>query len=924
MILPTISSRRLFGRDAELQLLTDSRRALSGRRGCTVLLGGEAGIGKSRLLREFTAGISGGRAPYYAFGEALEDAPRPFGPFRSALASLVLSSRYAWSNASPLVRRALAALIPDSVASRASTTAERMEKAEIFSGVLQYLTAVTEKRATIVALEDLHWADAATLELLCHLAPRIGRLRLMLIATYRDDAIGPRHRLFGPLARLARESSVQRVALEPLRPREVRALIDDVTGNSHVLPADAIRDVVERSDGNPFFAEEMLKRAIERERTGRSAPLPISLRALTLERIAMLSSQNRNILDYAAVLGMQFTAATLAAASGQRRNDVERALDHLLALAIVSQEEPTDAVLHFRHAITRQIIYEELPAGRAREMHTSILTALEAQTPDELDALAYHAWRAGLAERTLTYSELAGDAAVRVRASAQAATYYQRALELVVDDDARERLLQKSGEAWLQQSDFTRAVCAFTEACELLVERGDFDNAARALTRAAGEMANGGQIRKALDALVRFGSMHGKRLGAAAADHVQITLARIATTAADFDSARRALDAVGKPQELGAFSHQVYWLARLFLSEHELDLPGWKDAATALERRNPETYPLMRSQMLHSIASTAIVFGETAPGIRAVDAALAIDREFGFFRPLAYASAVKACLLGVGGRLDEARACIDAALAERDLFVVRLELALGAAPVALALGDSDLAERLLDDEAAALCAESGAASASLFDGMRAVLLFSFGRRREAQQLLEPSIDAPQHSFAVVHFWPLAARYADDARLARLLQLCAFDERPGHRVRRACAAMLRAHVASRAGNDGAHALTAATLYREIGWPLHEASALELAGDSGGALEIYRACGSIDDVRRMEMAMPAAPPVARDALSPRERQVATMVARGYTNRAIAEELRVTEKTIEKYVTSIYAKLGFSTRTQLAVHVARNAGG
>lgn len=284
---------------------------------------------------------------------------------------------------------------------------------------------------------------------------------------------------------------------------------------------------------------------------------------------------------------------------------------------------------------------------------------------------------------------------------------------------------------------------------------------------------------------------------------------------------------------------------------------------------------------------------------------------------------MKACLLSVSGRLDEARACIHAALAERDLFVVRLELALGAPAVALALGDYDLAQRLLDEEAAAICAESGAESASLFDGMRAILLFSLGRRHEAQQLLEQSIDSPQHSFAMVHFWPLAARHADDRGLERLRELCTFEEgNVGQLVRRACAALLGAHAASRSGDGRSDARTAADLYREIGWPLHQARALELAGGRDAALKIYRACGSIEDVRRLEMEH-AAPAAGRDALSPREREVAAMVARGLTNRGIAEELSVTEKTIEKYVTSIYAKLGFSTRTQLAVHVARHAG-
>lgn len=917
----------MFGRDAELRLMHDARRALSRRRGSVVLLGGEPGMGKSRLLAEFTSSIGGGRAPYYAYGEALEDAPRPYGPFRSVLASLVRASRYAPDDTTSVTARALSALIPDSIgdARRAMPSSERIEKAELFAGVLGYFSTLTEKRATIVALEDLHWADSATLELLCHLAPRIGQMRLMIVATYRDDEIHPQRRIFAPLARLVRESTVHHAVLEPLTPGDVRALIDDALGSSYTLSADGIRDVAAGCDGNPFFAEEMLKRAVESERTGQVGPLPLSIRALTLERIAALSPLERGVLDCAAVLGQCFAAESLASLAQCSSTQVVEALTKLRALSILLRDESLRAPVRFRHALTRQTVYDELPPERAREMHERIVALLEEQSEADLDGLAYHAWRAGLRERTLDYSERAGDAALVVRAAVQAATYFERALELADDDTARIRLLGKNGEAWLQQSDFARATAAYTAQQQLLEARGDFDGAARALTRAAGETANAGRIREALGALMSFEATHSADLSRRAGDHLNVTIARIATADEDFSLARAALAKVADPRNLEAFSHQVYWLARLFTSEHDLDLTAWREAAAALQRRNPETYPLMRSQMLHSIASTAITFAENDLAKRAIDSAIATDQECGFFRPLAFANAVKACLSCVSGRLGEARACIDAALAEPDLFVVRLELALGASPVALALGDYDLARRLLADDFAASIREAGmATAASLFDGMRAALLFALGRRVEAQSLLESCIDNPPHPFAVVHFWPFASRYADDSRLVRLRELCASDAaQPGQRVRRACAALLKAAAARRAGKPEASidAEAAAALYNEVGWPLHEAHALELAGREDAALQIYHACASIADVRRLEVRSPGrAVSVRRSRLSPRERQVAGMITRGFTNRGIAEELSVTEKTIEKHITSIYAKLGFSTRTQLAAHIAR----
>jgi DNA-binding CsgD family transcriptional regulator len=916
MILPRISSRHLVGRDLELQLLHEARRALSGRRGSFVLVGGEAGIGKTRLLAEFTATLRGGRAPLRAEGEALEDAPRPFGPFRSVLETLVAASPRVLDSAQPVVRRALGTLAPDALIAAGFTPPEkqRVEKAELFTGITRFIEVVAEKRAIVVILEDLHWADSATLELLCHLAPRIGTTRLLLVGTYRDDDIRPDHRMFAPLARLLREHTVRGIKLEPLTDHEVRALIDDALDGRFALSPERLRDVVAGCDGNPFFVEEMLKQSVDVERTGLTTPMPISIRGLTLQRIAHLSDADRQLLDYGAVLGHRFSTTTLAKVTAQPWNQVIEALQRMQDLGVLIEDD-VPRQLRFRHALVRQIVYGELPRETARSMHARIVETLERQAQPEIDALAYHAWRADLHDRTVEYSERAGDAALGVRAAAQAATYFERALELANGDEARIRLLGKSGEAWLQQSDFDRAVSAFLAQHDLLQARGDYNGAAAALTRAAAEEANSGHIREALDRLIAYEATYGADLPPEASDRVNANLARIATAGDNFDLAKRALEKIRDPQRLDAFTHQVYWLATLFTSEHELDAVGWKRAADALQARNPETYPLMRSQMLHSIASTSILLAETGIGERAVDAAIAIDNEYGLFRALAYANAVKACILGVRGRLAEARSCIDAALEESGLFVVRIELAIGASAVALALGQDDLAQRLLENEFETAIEEAGMGSAiAVFKGMRALLLFSIGRKAEAGALLDESLAAEQHPFAVVHFWPLASQYATPSQRSKLLEHCAVvAERPGARVAQACLALLSGDV-----------VVAAERYRELGWPLHEALALERAGTETAALEIFRSCGSVRDVRRLELHH--APSVAnrpvKGQLSTRELEVANLIARGLTNRRIAEQLDVREKTIEKYVTSIYAKLDFTSRAQLAAHITRQS--
>lgn len=933
MIVPTLSSRRLVGRGAELQLLHDTRRALASGRGSVVLVGGEAGIGKTRLLTEFASGLTGGRAPLYALGQCLQDAPRPFGPFRELLAALAALAPGSLDAPAALVRRTLIALAPDAAAARGmrAATPVVVEKAELFTGVLRYFESVAAKRATILALEDVHWADSGTIELLAHIAPRIGGTRLLIVVTYRDDEIHAEHPLFSIIARLEREQTVRRIALEPLGDRDVRALIQDALGK-RVLGPTEIRDVVQRSEGNPFFTEEILKKALERRGEAGGVALPISIRAMILERLSALALPDREVLDRAAVLGLQFDVETLATVMARERREVLQSLRRLRDLNLIVEVKTVRSKFRFRHDLTRQTIYDELLTVDTRNLHARIAASLELlPDPDaRIDELAYHAWKAGLRDPTLRYSERAGDAALSLRAAVQAATYFERALEIAGDDETRIRLLGKAGEAYLQQSDFAGATASFMEQYRMLVTRGEYGAAAYALTRAAGEFANSGQAQKALALLEAFDQEYGARLDESVVDHLHASIGRIATASDEFDRARRALAMVRAPEALPVFTHQVYWLARLFCSEHDVDRGEWKVAAAALRARNPQTYPLMRSQMLHSIASTAIVFAENAEAERAIDEAIAIDRELGFARALAFASAVKACLLCVRGRLMEARGCIEAALLESDMFVIRLELALGASPAAIALGDDELALRCLDETMLACVRDAGMEAAGFaWLGMCAMRLFAVGRVDEARRALDASIDGAQHQFAAVHLWPFASRHVDRARLERIRALCAaVASNPDHRVIHACVALLDAVAARRAhaANAGELADIAAECYRDLGWPLHAAHALEVGGHADDALSLYRSSGSILDVRRLarDEPAPASRNTGRNRLSPREREVAALVAEGLTNRAIAEKLCVGEKTIEKYVSAIYAKLSFSTRAQLAAHVARGEPG
>jgi DNA-binding CsgD family transcriptional regulator/tetratricopeptide (TPR) repeat protein len=928
MIVPVLSNRRLVGRDAELQLLGDLRRAASGGRPSVVLLGGEAGIGKTRLLTEFTAGLTGGRAPRYALGECLEDAPRPFGPFRAILARLVEVERQCLDAASPLVRRTLAALIPDALGLGDAAAATTVEKAELFAGVLGFLQLVAAARTTVLALEDIHWADSATLELLCHVAPRIGGMRLMIVATHRDS-VSSEHPLFAPLGRLGRHDVVREIRLRPLADRDIRVLIGDALGKNYSLGPERLRSVVEGGEGNPFFTEEILKKVLEQDSDAATDALPISIRSTILARVAQLGPAEREVLDYAAVLGLRVDLEILSRIMERDKRAVERSLRRLRDVQLLVAGA-SNSDFRFRHAVTRQTIYDELLAVDAHDLHVQIVTTLETDfdPAEHLDELAYHAWKASLRQPTLRYSERAGDAALGLAAHVQAATYYQRALAVATDDETRIRLLDKAAQAYMHQSDFDRVIHTSMQLRAMLVARGDYDAAIRAVTRAAGEAANGGKPREGLAMIQTFSDEYGDRLGVAAADHMYASAGRLATACDDIGAARSLLARVRAPNAFAPFTHQVYWLAQMLCAEIEVDQHGWKEAVTALRAGNPHTYAMMRSQMLHQIATTSTVFGEHAEGERAVDEAIAIDREMGLAPMLAFAQAVKAGLLTVQGRLVEARHCVEAALAEPDAFPVRLELATAASAALLALDEKALFDRCLEENVLRGIRATGIPGAyAVALGMRGIGALAIGEAEAGRAMLREAIDDEHHQFAAVEMWPLAAPLLDDRRLQRIRDLCGrYAENPDYRVMHACAAWCDAIAARRAGSREATVLAeaAAERYRNLGWPLHEARALELAGRPEAALAIFRACGSVADTRRLDVGRPRLNPSrgGRLGLSAREREVASLIGKGLSNRAIAERLFVTQKTVEKHVSAIYAKLHLSTRTQLAAHIATEA--
>ncbi len=297
------------GRVQELHELIERRLEAARGRGACVLLSGDAGMGKSRLVSAFRETLRGGRASV-GVGVAREFGNAPYGPLREALAAA-------------------------NCALDLSHEASREEQLAALAGAVE---VACRRRHCVLILEDAQWADEGTLRALLQIAAEIGSLRLLMIVTFRPDDLPHPNALATFLPRLYRAPETHRTPLGPLPDRDVRRLVRLALGDRARLPASAVAEIVERCEGNPFFAQELLKSALERREPHSVRSLPLTIRAAVAERCAALDAGEREILHRAAVLGRRFDAELLAAICARPKPVVLRALRRLRDLQIVERD----------------------------------------------------------------------------------------------------------------------------------------------------------------------------------------------------------------------------------------------------------------------------------------------------------------------------------------------------------------------------------------------------------------------------------------------------------------------------------------------------------------------------------------------------------------------------------------------------------
>ena len=386
--MPSMSTRvvspTLAGRLVELDRLRAARDRASAGEPSTVLISGEAGVGKTRLVTEATSmARAEGFGVIVGGAIGLGDSDLPYGPFSEAFRSLLADvgrERIIEAAGEGAVRPRAACARPRRRVGRTpfGRTRRRVDsRPRLFEVVLDVLGRLALERPIVLVLEDLHWADPSSRALLMYLAGRLRDEQLVLIGTYRSDELTRRHPLLPLLAHLERLPSVERIDLSRLDRDEVHAQIAGILGT--VPGARFVDNVLARSDGNPFFVEELLTSS-SRDRRGAVSP---TLQEILLARLSGLAPETQRLLRIAAVIGRRAEHDLLASVANRAEPDlVEDLRDAVDQHMLVPVEADGGPAYDFRHALVREVAYEDLLPTERSALHGLVAEALTTRGPD--------------------------------------------------------------------------------------------------------------------------------------------------------------------------------------------------------------------------------------------------------------------------------------------------------------------------------------------------------------------------------------------------------------------------------------------------------------------------------------------------------------------------------------------------------------
>lgn len=520
--LEALPATGFVGRQTELRRfagLFENVAAGAGPR--VVLIQGEPGVGKTTLVAEFARVAHPGGA-IVLYGRCEEGLAIPYQPFVEALgqyvrhgADDVLAAHVAEHGGE------LAGLVPELTRRLRELPPSRTDDADtqryqLFNAVVALLASASAASPVVLALDDLHWADASTLLLLRYLVGAEVTMRLLLLGTFRGSELGDSSVLRDALAALHKEK-VERLDLGGLEENDVVTLVESrAVDGPHDDAVELARHLRRETGGNPFFVLEILRHRVEEGSPPRLAPgglaasrsdrlvMPQSLQEVVTQRAARLGEPARRLLRLAAVVGRDFDVELLCEVTGAVEDEVVEALDRASAAALLAEVGP--GRYSFAHAVIQYTLYDSLSSSRRQVVHLRVAKALErlhgAGPGPRVAELARH-WLAGAppagAETAVRYAQWAGEAALRGLAFEEAVSWYSQALDLLARESApsghlRVELLIGLGSAQRCAGDPGHRETLLTAGREAII-RGDGRAAARAaLTNERGIFSRVGEV----------------------------------------------------------------------------------------------------------------------------------------------------------------------------------------------------------------------------------------------------------------------------------------------------------------------------------------------------------------------------------------------------------------------------------------------
>jgi DNA-binding NarL/FixJ family response regulator len=976
----TNTSRTLVGRDAELaevaSLLgvSSSSADASGTpagEATTVLLSGDAGVGKTRLLTElrdlaFTEGWQVVAGHCLDFG----DSALPYLPFSEVLGRLG-ADLPATVDEVAAQHPALARLQPG----RRMMGQERddtgaLDRGDLFEAVHALVEAAAAKAPLLLVIEDTHWADQSTRDMLSFLFSRPFLGPVAIVASYRSDDLHRRHPLRRQVAEWTRLRGVHRVALSPLSDDAVRALIAELVPDG--LSEKELADIIDRADGNAFFVEELTSAA-----AGPGRWVPADLADVLLVRLDRLDDTARDVVRAASVAGRRVAHDMLAAVVDLDDAALDEGLRKAVEMNILVA---SDGRYSFRHALLGEAVYDDLLPGERVRLHGKYVAALRSGAASGTAAeLARHARLAHDLDTALGASIQAGHEASQVGGPDEAAYHYQQALQLLADprrssgDDLDlSKIVVAAAEALSASGDPERAVKVVSEQLERLPVDAPTAWRARMLSTQAHVMmmTDSGlepiPVSEDAVALVPDGdsglrarvlATHARVLaGYGRYDEAQIVGMDALTLAERLDLSELASDAITTLSGLKKAGPKEGLRAAL------------RDAVVRAQESGALSPELRARYLLGRSYEDWAEFDETIEWFRStIDRGVEAGMPFG---PYAFEARWQlAWVYDVLGRWDEALALTDVAefspppipraLIEPGRLAIRLARGEDVTAEAKALRKFWAREGGVAINSAAVeidCAGyrlDAAAAVDAYDEVVAVLSriwhewFSARIRLGALTIAALNRAVPQLSAAERATY---AQRVDRIHADGHVVLDRYSDPSGHWgpegrawMKRLDAETLRFRWLVGIDAPPQDALVeawrdAVALYEDFGH-VHElarvraalAGILRAAGDQAGARELGDAAREaahqlgavhlLEDLKAVG-STPVRSESAPDTLTPRETEILALVAEGRSNGEIAKQLFISAKTVSVHVSNILAKLDAASRTEAAA-IARRRG-